>query len=150
MKNNFLNYFKENPLFSILLVTLIYFFSRFLLKNKSFFSSPIITEPLVLNPISSNVITDEQAQIYADELHKAMSGFGTNQDTITLKYNQLVGSSASLLKVYNAFGRRPYGYFGSPALFSPSELLDLKGWFQKELSEENIRFWNQLFAKIGL
>lgn len=95
--------------------------------------------------ISSNL-----ALAYAERLFNAMEAFGTDDDVMIEIYNRLSSNPLSVRSVYNAFGVREYGLFGSPMWFMPSSKIDLREWVNRELSGQNLQKWNSLFNAAGI
>lgn len=147
-------YIKNNPLIKWIVFVLLGVLGVFLIKKiVSLVGSSgfVPVSEVGLKPLSSdNVVSDGGAISIANELYEAMAGAGTDEYVINLKYSYLRNSSESLLKVYNAFGYKPYSYFGSPSLWFSGEQKDLKGWLMAELSESKYKEWANLFTKAGI
>lgn len=100
---------------------------------------------------TGSTIDINKAKFYADTLYTAMEPFGTDEDSIKEVYNVLSLNPANAAIVYNAFGKRAYGSFGTPLWsWMPSTMLDLKGWLKAELSGKNLENWNKLFTSAGV
>jgi len=96
-------------------------------------------------------ISSQLALSYAERLHTAMASTGTDNDEMNRVYNDLKQNPENTKLVYNAFGVRDYGQFGTP-LFSwfPSTKADLKQWIKWELSGNDHDKWISLFNSAGI
>ncbi|MFK8294815.1 hypothetical protein ACI760_01315 [Capnocytophaga canimorsus] len=81
----------------------------------------------------------------AQELHDAMKGYGTDFYRIKATLKDL--DQARFQLVYNRFGKRAYGFYGEPT-FGSGTLLNLKQWFENELSASEYRELKDKFPKI--
>jgi len=90
--------------------------------------------------------TQQEAQTIADRLYYAMADIGTDESLLFSSLQNL--TAQQLIQVYNAYGTRPYAYTGS--WFGLGYNLDLFGWFNKELSGNQLMRMKQLWAKTGL
>lgn len=88
-------------------------------------------------------ISKEQAIAYAERLYNSMKDFGTDEDELN-SVRLMLTNSANLRLVYNEFGLRGYGSFGSP-MFGSGTPTDLKGWIKNELGGDNYKIWEQMF-----
>lgn len=97
-------------------------------------------------------ISEEKAKSIADALFDAMDGIGTDETEI---YNILVVnnklSSLDIVAIYNAFGVKEYGTFGTP-WWGNGEPLDLIGWIKKEMSNSSTEYKliRAMFNQAGL
>lgn len=89
---------------------------------------------------SKATISDEVANNYANQLYNAMAfTSGTDEDGIyqILKNNQ---TKENFLKIYNSFGTKSYGGYGSPTLLNHLfgyDNLDLVEWLRAEVGITN-------------
>lgn len=90
--------------------------------------------------------TLEEAQTIANRLYYAMADIGTNEDLLFDSLKNL--TAQQLIMVYNAFGTRSYAFSGN--WFGLGYPLDLFGWFNQELSGNDLNNMKQLWAKTGL
>ena len=82
--------------------------------------------------VSGSSLSIEAARIKSEQLYTAMSDFGTNENLIVQILRTL--SVADFKMVYNAFGSKPYLWFGSaPSWLGQS--YDLVAWLDQELSD---------------
>lgn len=93
---------------------------------------------------NKTTIKKEQAAARADILYQAMSGPGTSEQKI---FEVLEGlkNPEDLLAVYNEFGLRPETVFGFPVFEG-----DLLGWFESELSGEELKKAKEPFESAGI
>lgn len=112
----------------------------------------MLSENVIKNvyPTNGATITNEQAKAYAQRLFLAMEDYGTDEDSIDEVYYLLVDNPYNIRMVYNAFGLKDYGVFGSPSWISSGTPTDLKGWFKNELAGKRLDQWNALFAVAGI
>lgn len=100
---------------------------------------------------SGTQLSSGQAVHYAERLFNAMKDTGTDEDEIDLVRLSLSRPS-DLRSVWNAFGSRPYGTFGSPmfglGMFATN--LDLRGWLKAELSGSDFKVWEQMLLTAGI
>lgn len=99
---------------------------------------------------SGATITNEYAKAYAQRLYIAMEDYGTDEDAIDEVYSALAGNPVNLRLVYNAFGNKDYGVFGSPTWWTVATPTDLRGWLKNELSGKRLDQWNTLFITAGI
>ena len=97
-------------------------------------------------------ITDDKAKSIANALFEAMDGIGTDETeiyTILVVNNKL--SSLDLVAVYEAFGNKEYGTFGTP-WWGSGDKLDLIGWIKKEMSNTSKEYimLRAMFNQAGL
>jgi len=97
-------------------------------------------------PTDLTMFTHQEAQTIADRLYYAMADIGTDTNLLFTSLESL--TAQQLIMVYNAFGKRSYAYTGS--WFGLGYDLDLFGWFNKELSGNNLTRMKQLWAKTNL
>lgn len=130
----------QKVLIKVALLLLVLFVAYRLLKGvfKKKPSSQVVVENFIQNelpvipPVDNSSITDpdtisdSEAELVANGLEQAMSGFGTTESVLM---NMSCYNGASLNKVYAKFGVRPYS-----AMWSATQQLDLFGWFGEELS----------------
>ena len=90
--------------------------------------------------------TQQEAQTIADRLYFAMADIGTDENLLFSSLQNL--SAQELIMVYNAYGTRSYAYSGS--WFGIGYPLDLFGWFNKELSGNDLNRMKQIWAKTNL
>jgi hypothetical protein len=90
--------------------------------------------------------TQQEAQTIADRLYYAMADIGTDESLMFASLQNL--TAQQLIMVYNAFGTRPYAYSGT--WFGLGYPLDLFGWFNKELSGNDLSRMKQIWAKTNL
>ena len=107
---------------------------------RSFFNSNHIST--TYNSVGST-ISSEQAKAFAERLFLSMSDYGTDEDSINVVRLQL-SNAGNLRAVYNAFGMRGYGSYGTP-MFGSGTPTDLKGWLKNELSGDAWKIWEQMF-----
>jgi len=81
-------------------------------------------------PSTTPSVASDKASGYAERLHAAMKGIGTNVDEI-MAVMGMIKSQAELKAVDAAFGTRQYVDFGFGWTSTP---LSLAGWFTKELN----------------
>lgn len=109
------------------------------------------TDNAEANAIIRN-IPEEKAKSIAEALFDAMDGIGTDETEI---YNILVVnnklSSLDIVAIYNAFGVKEYGTFGTP-WFGNGDPLDLIGWIKKEMSNSSTEYKliRAMFNQAGL
>ncbi|MFV0402919.1 MAG: hypothetical protein ACK5KV_03000 [Bacteroides graminisolvens] len=100
---------------------------------------------------SGTQLSSSEATHYAERLFSAMKDTGTDEDEID-NVRLLVSRPSDLRSVWNAFGSRPYGTFGSPifglGMFATN--LDLRGWLKAELSGDGFKVWEQMFLTAGI
>lgn len=112
-----------------------------ILLYKSFTRSIYKSESIVLSAdgISPSISSDD-ANTFANLLYSAMSGWGTDEDTI-LKVFEHIQNRADFVLLFNAFGQREYGTFGAP-LYSwfPGDGMNLVGWLNHELSGNTLEY----------
>ncbi|MGR3221386.1 MAG: hypothetical protein ACUZ8H_16440 [Candidatus Anammoxibacter sp.] len=76
----------------------------------------------------------------------AMDRPGTDEETL---YSTLSGLSAnSLRRVFNAFKKVPYFWWGGSILFKTDQ--DLFGWYRSELSGKDLKKMQSIWDKTGL
>lgn len=100
--------------------------------------------------VSGATISTQLALAYAERLYNAMAPVGTDEDEMNKVYNDLKQNPANVALVYNAFGLREYGLFGSPWWWTPSEKVDLREWIKRELSGKDHDKWMSLFNSVGI
>ena len=83
------------------------------------------------NALQSGVITNTKAKEWADSLHVAMRGFGTDEVTITGILEFLEQYKGAIVPVWSAFGKRKY-FLGDSSAFLGQDL-NLWQWLDKEL-----------------
>lgn len=132
-------------LFGVLGVLAFFLYRKFCKKGET-----AVFMPLAGAETDDPTISVAVARQYAEQLYNAMKDTGTDVGIIENIFGVL-SKPADLRLVYNMFGTRAYGTFGSP-LYSwfPSSQQDLRGWINKELSGKNLKKWNELFKQIGL
>jgi|GEM_PF-4733407 len=96
-------------------------------------------------------LTREDATAIAERLYSAMADVGTDLSLIDGAFLKVSNNLDNLRLVYNAFGSRDYGTFGSPAYsWLPSSPTDLRGWLRNELSWDRAASWETLFIAAGI
>lgn len=98
---------------------------------------------------TGSILTKAQAKALAERLYLAMESFGTDEETIHIVRSKLTRAQ-DLRSVYNEFGVRDYGYYGSPWWGSASTPTDLVGWLGNELSGKDFAVWRQMFESAGI
>lgn len=105
-------------------------------------------------PLPSGVtptISDTEAQNIADTQLQAMDGFGTDWAMIKQSLKGLNG--ADLVKVYRAFGVKPYntisGRYDEPNFMSDGfvRYLSLHGWYKQELDSTKMAALRKIWKK---
>lgn len=87
----------------------------------------------VINLDTSNAtISNEQAGIYASQLHTAMEDFGTNEDVIISIFSLI--SSEDFKLIFKHFGLKPYLWLGNAPSFLAMPI-DLVEWLNKEVGD---------------
>ncbi len=94
-------------------------------------------------------ISKADAAALANRLFLAMDGVGTSNDVIKSVLLQVSNNLDNLRLVYNAFGTKEYGTFGSPVWGSGTPT-DLKGWLHAELSGGDYASWAVLFSAANI
>lgn len=86
-----------------------------LVKGPNLGGPEIPTTPSVSGGPTSGVatITLSQARDYANRLHSAMEDSGSEEEVIESVFGGLQ-STEDVKLVYDAFGVKPYGFFGTP------------------------------------
>lgn len=126
-----------------------------LLVIASFFAWRKLTAILNQNYVSTSYnesgarLTKQESLAYANRLYLSMDGVGTDNETINSIRSSLT-NPADLRAVYNAFGTKNYGFFGSSWSDMWGTPLDLKGWFKEELSPNDYKVWEQMFKTAGI
>lgn len=95
-------------------------------------------------------ISKNQALAYAQRLYTAMEGVGTETDVLDTIYNILKNNPNDVKAVYNAFGTKNYGLFGSPQWWVSNTSGDLKDWLKWELSGKRLNDWNTLLQSANI
>lgn len=94
-------------------------------------------------------ITADQAKLFANNLFEAFNVWnGTDTDVVKTIIAKL-HNGKDWLAVIKAFGVKPYGTTGTP-WFGDGTLLDLVGWFRKELSGSLMQDIETQLAKYGI
>ena len=86
------------------------------------------------NSTGGATITLSQAQSYANRLLSAMEDTGTEDEDIESVFNSLQ-TTEDVKLVYDAFGVKPYGYFGTPLWgtgWLTGEPMNLAEWLKEE------------------
>lgn len=86
------------------------------------------------NSTGAATITLNQAQSYANALLSAMEDTGTEDEEIESVFNNLQ-TTEDVKLVYDAFGVKPYGYFGTPLWgtgWLTGEPMNLAEWLKAE------------------
>lgn len=101
------------------------------------------------NPPADNStpkLSNTEIQSIANTQFSAMADLGTNEALLFSSIKNLSG--ADLVRVYQAFGTKPYASTGS--WFGIGYSLDLFGWYKEELGESDLQKMRQIWAKSGL
>ena len=118
---------------------------RYFAANKN---GSVVFKYDVSNTVAS--ISTAEAKRYAERLYNAMKDIGTIQSEITDVYNEIKNFGVgSLALIYNEFGVRKYGFFGSPTTPFFSSDKDLREWLRAEVTNENFIYWDALFNSIN-
>jgi hypothetical protein len=87
-------------------------------------------------------ISEDKASQLALLLYNAMKDVGTNDSIIDTVFDSIGGNHANYRLVSNAFGVKPYAYFGSPAFgWQDVDFLSLLEWLERELSDSGYKKW---------
>lgn len=99
---------------------------------------------------SNNLTIDSNtAKLIANQLYTAMSGTGTDENSIVSLLSNKTKDDLTL--IIKSFGVQKYGTFGKPMYsWLPSVDLDLMGWLKKELSGNSLKQVQNIFATAGL
>ena len=96
--------------------------------------------------VSATGWTQAEAKKIADRLDVAMGDFGTDYSSMKNALTPLTGPQ--LVDVYNAFGYR--NYIGVGYIFGMGAPLDLFGWFDKELDNQESKEMKDIWKKSNL
>lgn len=113
-------------------------------RKKSFELVDIPLDPTT----GTGMLTPEEALAIANRLEYAMLDIGTFEQQLFDNLDPLTGQQ--LVQVFNAFGERPYAFWGNFFGLPVGLPLDLFGWFKEELGSNDLNKMRQLWAKSGL
>jgi len=99
-----------------------------------------------LNIPGGGGLSTTDANLIGQRLYKAMSGFGTDENTLFAELENRTGPQ--LVSIYNAYGTPYYFMFGGDPYFGTP--LDLFGWFNEELSGNDLQRMKNIWTKSGL
>jgi len=120
----------------------------FLLKGKAARQLPGGGQATYNPPADSSIpsLSQTEIQSIANTQFSAMADLGTNETLLLSSLKNLSG--ADLVRVYNAFGTKPYAATGS--WFGIGYPLDLFGWYSEEISGSTLTKMKNIWAKSGL
>lgn len=113
-------------------------------KQRSFDNVDIPLDPTT----GTGQLTPEEALAIANRLEYAMLDIGTFEAQLFANLDPLTGPQ--LVQVFNAFGERPYAFWGNFFGLPVGLPLDLFGWFKEELNTAELNKMRQLWLKSGL
>lgn len=96
----------------------------------------------------TGLLTPEEALAIANRLEYAMLDIGTKEQQLFDNLQPLDGQQ--LVQVFNAFGERPYAFWGNFFGLPVGLPIDLFGWFKEELGTNDLAQMRQLWLKSGL
>ena len=99
-----------------------------------------------LNVPGGGSLTQLDADLIGQRLYNAMSGFGTDESTLFAELENR--TAAQLVDIYNAYGTPYYFLYGGDPYFGAPT--DLFGWFNEELSGNDLSRMKQIWAKTNL
>jgi hypothetical protein len=99
-----------------------------------------------LNVPGGGSLTQLDADLIGQRLYNAMSGVGTDESTLFAELENR--TAAQLVDIYNAYGTPYYFLYGGDPYFGAPT--DLFGWFNNELSGNDLSRMKQIFAKTNL
>lgn len=125
-------FIKDNILLIIGGVILIFVFA------KGFLNSFINKQSSELFDVKGSVISDNEANQYADVLHTAMGSIGTDFVKIKEVFKNL--TEQDFYKVFNKFGDRGYfDWLGVGIDIMYPKMLNLTQWLHSELSSSELK-----------
>jgi len=99
-----------------------------------------------LNVPGGGSLTQLDADLIGQRLYNAMSGVGTDENTLFAELENR--TAAQLVDIYNAYGTPYYFLYGGDPYFGAPT--DLFGWFNEELSGNDLSRMKQIWTKTNL